>query len=510
LSHAYNVCGDEVKQLKPTCNLKEFRESLGLTQRQLAQEFQVTHGAIALWESGKRSVPGPILRLIEIYESELGIQNQLEPVLPNINRLEHRWISRNIKLSLAMGRLIAETTGDFLKRTIGIEPRRDITAAEILAGTLGNLKGVVMKAGQMVGYMEMDLHEDFKTAFEPLHYSSRAIDPQIIKNIIEGDFGRPLAELFSAWEPVPVACGSMGQVHKATLKNKKVVAVKVQYPGIKESIEADLNNTKIAELLSFVLFSRQDKKALLTELSSKLLEECDYNREALNQERIGFLLKGLVSVPSVNWDLSNSRILASDFVSGLNFKDFCQQASQGARNKVGTAIFESVLSLIFRHRILYTDPNPGNFLIDNDRVHLVDFGSIKNLTEDFVENWREYLIAVMKKDENAAKALVVKMGFVPHTSDYDFEFHHKMFSRLYQPWNDAKPFKFSPLYMKELWQFIMKKNPNILKGKIPKDWIFLIRLQWGLFSLLSMLGAEANWNSILLEIINPDKSNPRY
>src|SRR6202045_481056 len=158
-----------------------------------------------------------------------------------------------------------------------------LQTAEDVAGTLGAMKGVMMKIGQMASYADGGLSPAFRRTLARLQDSVPPMTPSLAATVVAEELGAPPEQAFARWDPRPIAAASIGQVHRAITLNGRAVAVKVQYPGIAETIAADLGNVSLLRRMLRVTAPSQDVDALIAELRDRVLEELDYRREADNQ-----------------------------------------------------------------------------------------------------------------------------------------------------------------------------------------------------------------------------------
>ena len=188
--------------------LRRVREVLGLSQREMAKEFKVAHGAIAGWESGKRTMPGPVSKLLELYEEELGLSEDGG----GLERLRTSSSSRNFALSRLAGNVLIRTIGGLLTRWLGhdgqsnaVTARAQAALARNLAEAVGELKGLVMKAGQTLGYVDFLLSEAARAELNTLMTSSLPLRASVLTQVFLEDLGRLPRQLFVEWSPRPFA-----------------------------------------------------------------------------------------------------------------------------------------------------------------------------------------------------------------------------------------------------------------------------------------------------------------
>src|SRR5207248_6504923 len=205
------------------------------------------------------------------------------------------------------------------------ELRNDLAleTAEDVASTLGAMKGVLMKIGQMASYVDDGLSPAARRALSRLQDSVPPMSAQLAAGVVESELGLPPERAFARWDPEPIAAASIGQVHRAITHDGRAVAVKVQYPGIARSITSDLRNVGLLRRIVGAAFPGLDTRSLVEELGDRLREEVDYIREAESQELFAGYYDGhpYIRVPHVLRELSTSRVLTSELVYGAEFDE---------------------------------------------------------------------------------------------------------------------------------------------------------------------------------------------
>ncbi|HVN63545.1 MAG TPA: AarF/ABC1/UbiB kinase family protein [Candidatus Binataceae bacterium] len=383
--------------------------------------------------------------------------------------------------------------------------------AQRMAESLGNLKGLMMKMGQMASYIDVALPPEVQQVLATLQDMSAAMAPAVVERVIREELGGPPAKIFAAWEPEPFAAASIGQVHRARLQDGRNVAVKVQYPGIASTFKADLRNFALMQTLSGFLYRGMDTAGAVAELEERFMEECDYSAEARNQVQFQSILSGRsdAMVPEVSPEFSTKRVLTTEFISGKRFAEFTAGASQEARNRAAATIYEVGFDSIFRHRVLNCDPHPGNYLfLDDGRIAFLDFGCVKHFSPELISNWRSLIRAALEGNRREFDRVSEQMGFVGRREGYDFDYQWKMFNYFYRPLHQSRPFRFTHDYVSESFELVFSGNPNQFKQNVPKDFVFVNRLQWGLNSVLASLDAEIDARSIMLPLLYDEGETP--
>ena len=437
----------------------------------------------------------------------------MAPPRPKVlHALETSWLSRSLRASAAGAGMAARWAGGTAQRLVSSseasERLRAVTQAAMakrLAESLGQLKGLAMKAGQVASYMDFALPDAARAALAGLQDSTPPMAPAVVEKVVTEELGRPPRELFSDWSDRPIAAASIGQVHRARLPDGTDVAVKVQYPGIARTFESDLASASLLDTLGSAVARGQEKGTLLAELRERLLEECDYLIEARHQEEFRRLFadRDDLFVPAVFPAFSSRRVLTSRFVDGQRFAAFAAGASQAEKNRAGEAIWDAAMGSIFVHGVFNADPHPGNYLFVEGKVALLDFGCVKRFEPAFLDRWRRLCLAGTVGDRATFDRLVVEIGFAPDPSNYDFDYHYRMTRTIYEPWI-AERFRFTPEFVASTWRALVVDNPNKFRLNLPRDFLFVNRIQWGLFSVLAALGAESSWRRRFLPLLGEE------
>ena len=379
----------------------------------------------------------------------------------------------------------------------------DRAAASSLAGSMGRLKGAAMKLGQMLSYVDANVPEPMREALATLQSQAPAMDPETISGIIQADLGAPPEQLFAAWERQPFAAASIGQVHRARLHGGEEVAVKVQYPAIRDAVSADLKNAGMVQAMGRLVVRAAGSSEVVEEIRRRLLEECDYLREAANQKRFKALFAAdpRVRIPGVVDRYSSERVLTSTFEQGIDFKTFNATADQRRKNAAAEIIWDVAFTSLFRHLFFNCDPHPGNYLFDGDQVVFLDFGCVRPFEPAFVRDWKGMIRAVLERDRDGFEDRVLKVGLVGNRAGFDFDYHFKMLQYLYRPMLHPGPYRFTEEYIKRSFHVLLANNPNRFKLRLPPELVFVNRLQWGLYSLLATMNAEVDWRRLTLRVL---------
>src|SRR6266702_3236082 len=262
--------------------------------------------------------------------------------------------------------------------------RQDLAleTAEDVAQTIGAMKGVLMKIGQMASYVDEGLSPSVRRTLSRLQDSVPPMSAELAAGVVEAELGMPPERAFAQWDAEPIAAASIGQVHRAITRDGRAVAVKVQYPGIAEAIAADLDNVALLRRMLRITAPAQDVDALLAELRERVLEELDYRREAASQALFAEFYHGhpTIAVPRIIGELSTRRLVTSELAVGTRFGDLAGMP-QRERDLAAETIYRFVFRSLYELHAFNGDPHPGNYLFHGGgRVTFLDFGLVKHFT----------------------------------------------------------------------------------------------------------------------------------
>jgi len=371
-----------------------------------------------------------------------------------------------------------------------------VAAARQLVERMGSLKGLVMKAGQIASYMPGSLPPAAQQVMAQLQAASTPMAFARIAAVLRDELGDPA---FDAIDEAPLAAASIGQVHRARWRGRDV-AVKVQYPGIDAAIRSDLKMVAVIARLS-TLGSPIDGAALAGELRDRLVEECDYVREADNQRTFAGLLAGVpgASVPAVVAERSTRRVLTTELATA---RPLGELVDQPARDRAAAIIFAACFELLWRRCIYNADPHPGNYLCAPDgAVTFLDFGCVRRFEPAMIAVWKRFVRAVLANDMRGFTDHFTALGFVGKPKGFDWDYQLAATRAMYRPFLEPG-FRFDAAFVASTFGTLMFDNPNRFRIAMPAAWLFLNRLQWGLYAVLAQLEAGAPWRDMLERLLD--------
>ncbi|MBA2505418.1 MAG: AarF/ABC1/UbiB kinase family protein [Thermoleophilaceae bacterium] len=306
---------------------------------------------------------------------------------------------------------------------------RHMEAAEKMVDTLGLMKGAAMKIGQLASFIDTDfLPEEYRALYQEKLAALRSEAPAMpwedVKGVLEEEWDEPVEELFEEFDHEATAAASIGQVHKATLPDGRVVAVKIQYPKVAKALRADMQNAGMLMRMAKALAPGLDAKAAAAELKERVLEELDYEYEAQNQRAFARAYRGhpFIYVPEVITRLSRSRVLVTEWVEGGQNFDHVKELPQDERDRFGEIVFRFCFGSIYHLQHFNADAHPGNYLLMPDgKVAFLDFGMTKQLDKEQVELEIAAIEASSEKDPEQLKAALHDLGFLNNPKKIDAE-----------------------------------------------------------------------------------------
>ena len=373
-----------------------------------------------------------------------------------------------------------------------------------IADTLGELKGAVMKVGQIASQTQDFLPREFSEALEKLQKEAPPMPFDVIVEQIESELGKPLGELFEYLQEAPYASASIGQVHRGRLHDGTDVIVKVQYPGVDESCDSDLKQLRTALRLGGLLkMPKKSVDQLFAEIRERLQEELDYENEARN---IGLFREfhmdqPWVLIPEVVDSHSTRRVLTMELVEGDHISQVTpDRYDQDTINLIGHRIFTLMADQLFRFQCIHGDPHAGNFAYRPDgTIILYDFGCVKKLKPEIVEAYRKALSAALAGDYQALDGHLIDLGArVENQPAVDEAYYAMWRDILIVPFLDDEPYDFAEA---DIHKRVAAKTSTVFKYldyfKPPVESIFIDRMIAGHYWMLKRLGVQAAFRSEL-------------
>ena len=400
------------------------------------------------------------------------------------------------------------TTGSVHKASEELHRR---TAAK-LAESLGDMKGLPMKVGQLLSYVDEFVpakHRSlYRETLSSLQAQTRPLDWEAIEGTLVASMGHSIEDVFAEFDREPIAAASIGQVYKARLQSGLQVAVKVQYPGIREAIENDLNNAGSIMKPLLAVMPKVAMDAAVADLQDRLLSECDYAGEAKAQELFYRLYESdeHIVIPRVIHELCGPQVLVTEFIDGLGYQDLFEQCTAEERSRAGHTIHRFVYQSLYRHGILNTDPHPGNYVFLRDgRVAFLDFGSVQHYPDSLRQGFCDLCMATVDGIRGPALRTLIDATFgIPEHIELDETFWQLAEDFMYlcsEPVCAPQPYTYSPSLVSRISAKTAEARTMLMKRSLKmgiwtptrKGVVFMYRINFGLNSILAELGARGEW-----------------
>jgi predicted unusual protein kinase regulating ubiquinone biosynthesis (AarF/ABC1/UbiB family) len=379
-----------------------------------------------------------------------------------------------------------------------------LQTAEDVAITLGAMKGVMMKIGQMASYIDDGLAPSVRRTLSRLQDSVPPMSAELAARVVEEELGLPPERAFATWDPEPIAAASIGQVHRAITLDGRAVAVKVQYPGIAETIAADLGNVSLLRRMLRVTAPSQDVDALIAELRDRVLEELDYRREADNQRLLADYYDGhpTIHIPGIISELSTRRVVTSDLADGARFAELAGW-SQQERDLAAETIYRFVFRSLYEVHAFNGDPHPGNYLFHGGgRVTFLDFGLVKHFSPNELRPLMQMARRLCVDDDpEAFRRSMEDAGFLRRDAPLSTETIVEYMAVFYDTIRKPGPLTITGEYASAVVRrFFDVRSPVAQYASVPRSYVILQRINLGLFAVLGELSATADWRAIAEEI----------
>lgn len=410
--------------------------------------------------------------------------------------------------------------GNYIKHYTQKLVNKDVTKADLdkdnaddIYGTLSKLKGSALKVAQMLSMDRGMLPKEYQDKFQLSQYSAPPLSGPLVGQTFVKSFGKMPSQIFDKFEMNATAAASIGQVHKAEKGGKKF-AVKIQYPGVANSISSDLKMVKpIATRL--VGLNSRDADKYFEEVEGKLLEETDYELELRRSIELSDLCIHIpnLSFPKYYPEYSSKRIITMDWLEGMHMKDFLlTNPSQEVRNQIGQALWDFYDFQVHKLKKVHADPHPGNFFFKSDgTVSIFDFGCVKEIPAQFYDAYFSLIDRDIYSDEKKVMEIYNALEMI-HPSDtqaeldFFFPLFKTMIDMLTQPFIEES-FDFGDeAYFGGIYQYVdyisnLKEVRESVKARGSRHSLYINRTYYGLYHILYDLKAKVKTKINLEELV---------
>ena len=368
---------------------------------------------------------------------------------------------------------------------------------------LAKLRGAAMKVGQLISMDAGDLIPPaLSDMMSRLRNEAECMPMSQLVKVLDGAWGRDWSKQFERFSFTPVAAASIGQVHHAITRDGKALAIKVQYPGVRESIDSDVDNVAALLRMTGLLPASIEIRGILDEAKKQLHAEADYQREQEWMHRyaahIGTTPGFLVPVPLVEY--TTPHVLAMSWVEGNPIESLMSEP-QALRNHVAKSLFELALREIFEFRVLQSDPNFANYKFDpvEQKIVLLDFGATRELPSAMVEGYRMLMQSGMEKHREDMYVAATRIGYFSHEmNQQQINAVMDLFEMACEPLRHEGPYDFAasnlPRRMHDIGMTLAVDRDYWHTP--PIDALFLHRKLAGMYLLAARLQAKADLGSL--------------
>ncbi len=419
---------------------------------------------------------------------------------------------RIARLAGLVAGIAGESALEVLRRAAGAGERDGslfMTSASALrlTETFADLRGAAMKLGQLLSLQgEGMLPPRLREALAQLQNHAHFMPEAQVRQVLVREYGRDWKSRFAEFDFEPLAAASIGQVHAATARDGRDLALKLQYPGVERSIDGDVDNLALLLRSLRLVPAGFDLEAVVPELKEELRREADYAREARSQEQYRALVGDDpgVLVPHVHADLSTRRVLACDRVRALPIEDLrSPEHPQRRRDEIGAKLLRLVFRELFEFRFVQTDPNFANYLFEpkHERVALLDFGAVRSFSKHFAGRYAELIAATVAKDTEAVESLANGLGLLRGDETPEArEAFARLCERVAEPLRSSAPYDFaSSTLAREVRELGIEAYTRRGLHAPSTELIFLHRKLAGTYLLLAHIGARVDCAGVFEE-----------
>lgn len=388
---------------------------------------------------------------------------------------------------------------------------RDLRSVEGLVARLGELKGLPMKVGQIMSYLELELPDETRHLLALLQTQAPATPFERVAEVIRDDLGATGDTLLASLDRSPISIASIGQVHRGRLPDGTDVAVKVRHPDIEAAIRSDFRAASVGiGLAGAIPGMGATVRDMVGEVEARLLEECDYRLEAERQQQFWSIYRDhpQIVVPQVHRTWCGPRVLTTTWQGGQDFETFRQQARPEQRDRAGAALFDFYIGTLYRHGLFHADPHPGNYCFrDDGRVVVFDFGCVRVFEPDVTQSFVALAEAVRVDDRSQVVAALRGLGAEPSTNDAAYQHTRRLLRSFFKPLLTSGAHAIDGRIVVDMGQ-VTRDKLAIARLRLPGRLMFLFRIRFGLYAVLSRLGSVCDWSALEQQLAQTATTRP--
>lgn len=379
---------------------------------------------------------------------------------------------------------------------------------DLLVKKLSRMRGAALKLGQMISFQDENLPGPIREVLQRVQDSADYMPTYQLERVMSAEFGSEWRNLFAEFNDIPIAAASIGQVHRAKLPDGRSVAVKVQYPGVANSISSDLRNLSLLLTASRLLPKGLYLDKTIENARTELGWECDYIREAANTKQFRKLVGNdqTFKIPEVIDECSGKQVLTTEFLDGVGIAK-SQTYSQETRDFLGTEIMRLCLRELAEFRFMQTDPNWTNFLYNqkSNQIELLDFGACRAFEEKFISKYCQLLVAAARGDRAELKRLSEELGYLTGAESQTMvNAHISSILTLSEPFSFAQTSEIYHFENQTITERVKSFIPVMLRERLsppPEETYSLHRRLSGHFLLCARMRSRIPCKSIFIDVM---------
>jgi predicted unusual protein kinase regulating ubiquinone biosynthesis (AarF/ABC1/UbiB family) len=397
-------------------------------------------------------------------------------------------------------------SGRFHGRKDGGLADLDRATLEALVKRLGKLKGLAMKAGQILAYIDPTMPPEVRDILAVLQTQSQPAEPDELRAAVRADLGECAESLLATLSARPVSVASIGQVHRGRLPDGTEVAVKIRHPGIDTAIRADFKVASVGPVFAGLFVpggGRATMEGNLEELRTALLEECDYALEGQRQRRFGawYADHPVIRVPAVHAAWTGPQVLTTTWQPGLSLDGWlARDPGQAERDAAGRALFDFYFGTLYRTGWFHADPHPGNYAFTPDgRIVVYDFGCVREFDRPTVAAFVRLAHAVRDGDDEGMAGAFEALGATWPRKEKAAAYVRDLLRGFFAPVLAEGVRPVDPgaaLGFRE----VQRGKLTLMRSRLPGKLLFLFRIRFGLYAVLARIGARADWRALESEL----------
>lgn len=412
-------------------------------------------------------------------------------------------VRRYARVGASVGGLAARLGAE---RVLGMKMDRGRHAADLRAA-LGGLKGPLMKVAQIMSTIPDALPKEYVQELAQLQANAPAMGPAFVRRRMAAELGPQWQSKYGSFDLTAAAAASLGQVHRATAKDGRLLAAKLQYPEMSSAVEADLRQLQ----LIFAIYRRYDAAIdtshIHDEIAARLREELDYERESRHMRLYGAMLadEANVHVPEVLPGLTTKRLLTMSWLDGAPLLDF-REAPQEIRDRIALNLFRAWYVPFYQCGVIHGDPHLGNYTVRPDHgINLLDFGCVRIFPPTFVGGVIDLYRAISTGDRALAVHAYETWGFAGLSNEV-IDTLNLWAEFVYAPLLEDRPRRIQEmestgLYGREVAEKVHRQLRDLGGVTPPREFVFMDRAAIGLGGVFLHLKAEINWHRLFHDLI---------